>query len=256
MACQCSNNSPFDFWCSGISNFPYEENFIIKGVKIGSTGFGTKVLVQEVLYGTPPADTLLFWNFNVLINIFSDWSIYCLYFLENETQSDTFILTAGYATLSISGFGLVSGAITSLCPTGSLIVQDNWVYGQIAEGVSSMPYPQFVEMMEECLPTVGMEQLPPNPEAAVEAVSCYPNPIQSNTTTQVQFSLREAAPIDVAVFDISGKQVSQVVQNRYYAKGTHLLTIDMETLPLASGIYFCRISTPHGQGVCKIVVVR
>jgi len=119
-----------------------------------------------------------------------------------------------------------------------------------------MPYPEFVQMMEECLPTVGIEQPPYTPEAVVEAVSCHPNPIQSNTTAQVQFSLREAAPIDVAVFDIGGRQVGNVVQNRFYAKGTHLLSIDMQTLPLASGVYFCRISTSHGQGVCKMVVMR
>jgi len=255
-ACQCTDIPPFDFWCNNIANFPFNENFIIKGVKIGSTDFGTKVLVQDIIYGSPPADTLMFWKFDALINTSAGNSgIYCLYFIENSNQSDTLVLTVTYINVAIEGIGLVSGAVTGLCLTGHLFVQNDTVYGHIKEDINSMPYPEFVQMMEECLPTVGIEQPPYTPEV-IEAVSCHPNPIQSNTTPQVQFSLREAAPIDVAIFDIGGRQVGHVVQNRFYAKGTHLLPIDMQTLPLASGIYFCRISTPHGQGVCKMLVMR
>jgi len=256
-ACQCVLPIPqFDFWCSYIDEYPITQIFMIKGVKIGSIDLGTKVLVQDVLFGTPPADTLMFWKFDALINTSAGNSgIYCLYFIENSTQSDTLVLTARYISVGIDGSGLVSGAIIDNCVKSHLPVQNDTVYGQIKEGVSSMPYPEFVQMMEECLPTVGLEQPPYTPEV-IEAVSCYPNPIQSNTTTQVQFSLREAAPVDIAIFDIGGRQVGNVVQNRFYAKGTHLLPIDMQTLPLASGVYFCRISTPQGQGVCKMVVMR
>ena len=256
-ACQCVVPiPPFEYWCSYINDNPFTQGFIIKGVKIGSTDLGTKVLVQDIFYGSPPTDTLMFWKLESLLNTSAASSgIFCMTYIDGITQSDTLILMVGYKSVNVDGYGYVTGFLVPGCITGHLLVQNDTVYGQIKEGVSSMPYPQFVQMMEECLPTVGIDQSQPEQEA-VEAVTCYPNPIQSNTTTQVQFSLREAATVDVAVFDISGRQLSHVVQNRFYTKGTHLLPIDIQTLSLYSGVYFCRISTPHGQGVCKIVVMR
>ncbi|OWY21633.1 hypothetical protein C7N43_07795, partial [Sphingobacteriales bacterium UPWRP_1] len=191
-ACQCVLPiPPFEYWCSYMNDNPFTQGFIIKGVKIGSTDLGTKVLVQDVLFGSPPADTLMFWKLESLLNTSAASSgILCMTYIDGITQSETLILMVGYKTVNIEGYGYVTGFLVPGCITGHLLVQNDTVYGQIKDGVSSMPYPQFVQMMEECLPTVGMEPLPQNIEPVVEAVSCYPNLIQSNTTAQVQFSLR------------------------------------------------------------------
>ncbi|OWY22324.1 T9SS C-terminal target domain-containing protein [Sphingobacteriales bacterium UPWRP_1] len=255
-ACQCVVPiPPFTSICNFVSIFPSYQGFIIKGVKIGSTDLGTKVLVTDVIYGTPPADTLLFWKFNALINTNIATSyIYCLTFIDQLNQSDTLVLTAGYASTFIAGVGVVSGALVDGCATNYLYVHNNIVYGSIAEGVNSMPYAQLAETLQECLPTVGVQ--PPQPVAEEIALACHPNPIQGNMPAQIQFTMLQSAPIRVDIYDINGKQISCITPSQTYQKGTHLLALNPQDLPLKSGMYFCRITTPQGYGVCKIAVAK
>ena len=257
-ACQCmAPIPPFTFWCNYVNSYPATQNFIIKGVKIGSTDLGTKVLVTDVIYGTPPADTLLFWKFDALINTGLATSyIYCLTYIDQLTQSDTLVLTAGYNSTFIDGVGVVSGALVDGCTTSYLTIHNNMVFGNVSNDISMMPYTQLVETLQACLPTVGIQPAPLPAMAAVEEVTCHPNPIQGNTAAQVQFTLPQPAPIQVAIYDISGKLVSSITPPQTYPKGTQLLTLPAQDLPAASGIYFCRITTPQGSGVCKIAVAQ
>ncbi|OWY22325.1 T9SS C-terminal target domain-containing protein [Sphingobacteriales bacterium UPWRP_1] len=87
-------------------------------------------------------------------------------------------------------------------------------------------------------------------------VACHPNPIQGNMPAQIQFTMLQSAPIRVDIYDINGKQISCITPSQTYQKGTHLLALNPQDLPLKSGMYFCRITTPQGYGGCKIAVAR
>jgi len=257
-ACQCmAPIPPFTFICDYM-NGPggtYYNGCIIKGLKIGSTSLGTNVKVLETLYGTPPADTLLFWNYETLEENWGNTMMYCLNY-SAVLSSDTLVLSSGNLSIPIENNGLQTGSIIGLCITSYLTIHNNMVFGNVSDGVSMMPYTQLVETLQACLPTVGIQPAPLPAMAAVEEVTCHPNPIQGNTAAQVQFTLPQPAPIQVAIYDISGKLVSSITPPQTYPKGTHLLTLPAQDLPAASGIYFCRITTPQSSGVCKIAVAR
>jgi len=257
-ACQCMVPiPPFTSLCaiSSISPDYMLQRHIIKGLKLNDTPLGSKFIVLESIYGSILSDTLLLWSYEALEANWGNTSMYCLNYIDQLNYSDTLVLTVDRLNLFIEGVSM-TGFIVDLCITSYLTVHNNMVFGNVSNDISMMPYTQLVETLQACLPTVGIQPAPLPAMAAVEEVTCQPNPIQGNTAAQVQFSLPEPAPIQVAIYDISGKLVSSITPPQTYPKGTHLLTLPAQDLPAASGIYFCRITTPQGSGVCKIAVAR
>ncbi len=80
---------------------------------------------------------------------------------------------------------------------------------------------------------------------------CYPNPF--NPTTTISFALPEAKTVNLAVFDISGRQVAELV-NGWRDEGNHLITFDASHLP--SGIYFAELTAGEFSAVQKMVLVK
>ncbi len=77
--------------------------------------------------------------------------------------------------------------------------------------------------------------------AEVTSFEVFPNPTQGQTT--FQYDLVDAAQVNLAIFDITGKQVDQVLNARQVA-GNH--TIDWDASGLANGLYFYTL-TVDGQ---------
>lgn len=69
----------------------------------------------------------------------------------------------------------------------------------------------------------------------------YPNPFNPQTT--IQFGLPEAAAVTVRVYDMTGRQVMELVNGTLEA-GVHEVQLDASHLP--SGSYLYRLSTPAG----------
>jgi hypothetical protein len=79
---------------------------------------------------------------------------------------------------------------------------------------------------------------------------CYPNPF--NASVAIRFEMRDASPIDLRIFDISGREVWSMV-NGQQSMGEHTVVWDAEGLP--SGIYFVRLVVDSGQSVVQKVVL-
>lgn len=79
----------------------------------------------------------------------------------------------------------------------------------------------------------------------------YPNPF--NPVTKISFSIPQTANTKLTVFDISGKQVAELVNNELEA-GKY--NIDFDASQLASGTYFYRLETGSFVDVKKMVVVK
>jgi hypothetical protein len=74
----------------------------------------------------------------------------------------------------------------------------------------------------------------------------YPNPFNPSTT--VRYSLREAGPVWLGVFDVQGRMVAKLVDKPMLA-GEHTVRWDGRTdqgTPAASGVYFYRLTTGSG----------
>ena len=84
----------------------------------------------------------------------------------------------------------------------------------------------------------------------------YPNPF--NPSTQIEFSLPEAGQVKLEVFNILGRKVRQLVNQRLSA-GVHRVTFDGRSesnQPLASGIYLYRLSTDSYTESKKMILLK
>jgi len=79
----------------------------------------------------------------------------------------------------------------------------------------------------------------------------YPNPF--NPTTKISFSLPKGEFATVKVFDMSGKEVAELVNGELNA-GTHSYQFDGSKL--SSGIYFYRINTASFTDTKRMILVK
>ncbi|MDZ7269439.1 MAG: M20/M25/M40 family metallo-hydrolase [candidate division KSB1 bacterium] len=84
----------------------------------------------------------------------------------------------------------------------------------------------------------------------------YPNPF--NPATTIRYQLPLASHVVLAIFNTAGQEVARLVDGVQPA-GTHAVSwqgITPEGKPVASGIYFCKMSTAGFTQVRKMVLVR
>ncbi|PJA54790.1 MAG: hypothetical protein CO167_01890, partial [Candidatus Marinimicrobia bacterium CG_4_9_14_3_um_filter_48_9] len=84
----------------------------------------------------------------------------------------------------------------------------------------------------------------------------YPNPFNPSTT--VSFTVNEATDIAVNLFDVNGRLVSRLTNNRYESGNYNVrwngLTHDGQPAP--SGIYLVQISNNQSSLTRKVVLAR
>ncbi len=79
----------------------------------------------------------------------------------------------------------------------------------------------------------------------------YPNPF--NPVTQIRYSLAEAGDVSIKVFDILGRQVSQLVSENQSA-GSY--TVHFNAANLSSGVYFYSIESGSYKDSKKMILLK
>ncbi|MDD4223641.1 MAG: FlgD immunoglobulin-like domain containing protein [Candidatus Cloacimonetes bacterium] len=84
----------------------------------------------------------------------------------------------------------------------------------------------------------------------------FPNPF--NPQTSVSFSLKDAAPVSITIYDPRGRKV-RTLAAREFSSGQHSLAWDGKDdsgQPLASGVYFCRMNSTGYTGSRKMLLLK
>ena len=103
--------------------------------------------------------------------------------------------------------------------------------------------------------TVGVGEIPA--EAATLQPRIWPNPLRSES--QLTFLTRRPGRLQVALFDLGGRQVRDLVNETSAASGVHRIPLAVRTEggePLRSGVYLVRIRAEEGTATARIVVAR
>lgn len=79
----------------------------------------------------------------------------------------------------------------------------------------------------------------------------YPNPF--NPVTNIKFSLPKSGNVSLKVYDITGKQVTELV-NGFKSAGSYI--VDFNASHLASGVYFYRLEASEFSEVKRMVLVK
>jgi hypothetical protein len=75
----------------------------------------------------------------------------------------------------------------------------------------------------------------------------YPNPFNPSTT--IGFNLPQATKVTLNVFDITGKKVATMVNNKSHSAGSYTYRFNAQNL--SSGVYFYQITTQDGINMIK-----
>ena len=98
---------------------------------------------------------------------------------------------------------------------------------------------------------------PSGPEVLV--TDLWPNvPNPFNPTTHVIFTLAEAGPVDLAIYDASGRLVRRLTSDAY-PRGRHAVRWDGRSddgAAAAAGVYFSRLQTRQARFTRKLVLAK
>jgi len=75
----------------------------------------------------------------------------------------------------------------------------------------------------------------------------YPNPFNPSTT--IAFELNKNARVNLEIFDILGRQISQPVRSKKFNAGNHEITFNARNL--SSGVYIYRLSVNNGPSFTR-----
>ena len=84
----------------------------------------------------------------------------------------------------------------------------------------------------------------------------YPNPFNPQTT--IAFSVPEAGPVRLLIYDVTGRSVRTLVDGRLTA-GPHAVPWDGRDdlrRPVSSGVYYCRLECGAGTVTRKMVLLK
>ena len=89
------------------------------------------------------------------------------------------------------------------------------------------------------------------------ALKCFPNP--SNTSVQIQVQLPQKEKIYLEIYDMLGRKVRTLANGSSLLVGNHTYIWDgrdKRGIPVASGIYICRLTSDHWTESIKIMILR
>jgi len=104
-------------------------------------------------------------------------------------------------------------------------------------------------------PSTGVNEESIRPQG-LELLPNYPNPF--NAGTVLSYSIDRAMPVRLRVFGIRGEEVARLVDGMQ-SPGVHRIAWDARApngRTLASGWYVCRLETPAGVRVQKVLLLR
>ena len=84
----------------------------------------------------------------------------------------------------------------------------------------------------------------------------YPNPF--NPSTNISFSIMNPTKVSLKIYDLSGKEVSQLIDD-FYMSGNYSIQWDAKDIygnQLSSGIYLYRLSTQYGILSNTMMLIR
>ncbi len=117
------------------------------------------------------------------------------------------------------------------------LIDDLW--HESPPGPASAPY---TAAPDQVLPGAPLADLQQN----------YPNPFNPRTT--MRFKLSRNANVTLEVFDVAGRKVSTLMQDRPLTAGIH--EVPFEPRELASGLYLCRLNVDGEVQTRKMVLTK
>ncbi len=86
----------------------------------------------------------------------------------------------------------------------------------------------------------------------IAVISNYPNPFNARTT--ITFNLPAASKVNLIIFDMLGREVKALIQDKTISAGQHRITWDASSF--ASGMYFYSLKTEKSSFDSKMLLIK
>lgn len=143
----------------------------------------------------------------------------------------------------------VSNQITSqkVVPNGLTVSYDAGVKVLLQDGFHAQPGSIFHAYIEGCTANKGETV-----DNELILFRNYPNPFTGHTT--IEFTLSKDTPVTLSVSDVTGKQITVLLNNEIKAEGTHLRTFDGSKY--AAGMYYYTIQAGEYTATQKMILIK
>ncbi len=109
---------------------------------------------------------------------------------------------------------------------------------------------------DDSSPLTGIDDQPTVKPAQFALQQNYPNPF--NSFTAISYQLSAISQLGLVIYDICGRQVRTLVNSRQQAGNYQIAWdgTDDHSIPVAAGVYFCRMEAGDLVGVIKLALVK
>ncbi|MDQ3021332.1 MAG: M12 family metallo-peptidase [Bacteroidota bacterium] len=90
--------------------------------------------------------------------------------------------------------------------------------------------------------------------SAFDLAQNFPNPF--NPTTRIVFALPVDANVNLKIYDITGKLVADLIQNKFYNTGFYDFNFNSSMYNLSSGIYFYKLDAGGFSEVKRMMMIK
>jgi hypothetical protein len=116
--------------------------------------------------------------------------------------------------------------------------------------------PAALKVMQDLGEPYALQEALEAKALATRFLGAHPNPFRAGTV--IEYTLAEPQPVRVAIYDVRGARVRQLV-NTTQSQGRHLVRWDGRTSSgevLPAGIYFCRLSAGEASDTRKLELTQ
>lgn len=103
------------------------------------------------------------------------------------------------------------------------------------------------------LPPVGISENISDVKS-FELMQNFPNPF--NPETKISFNISKSSNISLQVFDVTGKAVADLIDNKFYTSGNYSVSFNAGQYNLTSGVYFYKLSSNSVSELKKMILVK
>ena len=172
-------------------------------------------------------------------------------FLTQSVQAKRFFTTYGFGSSSTgiywkvdSKFGLETYYVIQSGSTGATAKTGDTLRGAIIDGIL---------YGDTSTTTTSVSLLNSSVPEAYNLLQNYPNPF--NPSTRINYKLRNSNYVTLKVFDLLGKEVATLVNEKQNA-GSYAVDFNSSEFNLTSGIYFYTLNAGEFKETRKMVLVK
>ncbi len=147
------------------------------------------------------------------------------------------------------GVGIARGASSGYQLDADMLLQPCGLFGTAAHSLKLGPW----YLARARAPVDAADAAPPG---RLRLGPCMPNPFRANTV--IRFGLPSAVVTRLAIYDLAGRRVRNLVDGRLVA-GWHRAEWDGRSdagRPMLSGVFFCRLEAAGASEITRLTLVR